>query len=488
MRFLLDTNILIPLEDSSRILEENLANFVRLAHEHHHQLVYHPASEDDIGRDKNPERRQQTLDRIKQYTRLPDRPHCPWNTRETAENDAADNEILYALACDAVHALLTEDRVLHNKARLHGLTGRVFTIQTAEDLLRRLHETRTVRLPNIDEVPLYALTPYLDDDFFASLRTSYQPFDEWFRKKSREGCQAWVVRNRDGRLGALCIYDRQDNEIITEDGLRLDGPALKLCTFKVGPDVRGQKIGELFLKAAFRYATANRLENIFIHGDLEEQHFLFQLLEDFGFTMAGSHPKSNGRDAVYVKLHPASPPQEKVAPFEYLKRFFPHFRHDRAVDKFIVPIRPEYHRILFPDYSPRQPLLFQVNHTVGNAIKQAYLCHTPTKAMAPGDILLFYRSGDEQAITSLGVVEQFESSQDTDSIIRRVKRRTVYSMDAIEELTKKPTRVILFRLVKHLKTPISRRWLTKNALLRGAPQSITRLDHDKFERLLPHCE
>ena len=34
--------------------------------------------------------------------------------------------------------------------------------------------------------------------------------------------------------------------------LVLDGDALKLCTFKVGEKVRGRKIGELFLKAAFR--------------------------------------------------------------------------------------------------------------------------------------------------------------------------------------------------------------------------------------------
>jgi len=48
MRFLLDTNIIIPLEDSSHALEESLANFVRIAHEHGHVLVYHPASEDDF--------------------------------------------------------------------------------------------------------------------------------------------------------------------------------------------------------------------------------------------------------------------------------------------------------------------------------------------------------------------------------------------------------------------------------------------------------
>ena len=70
MRFLLDTNILIPLEDSQVPLVESLANFVRMANKHGHQLLYHPASEDDINRDSNLDRRAQTLQRLRQYTRL----------------------------------------------------------------------------------------------------------------------------------------------------------------------------------------------------------------------------------------------------------------------------------------------------------------------------------------------------------------------------------------------------------------------------------
>jgi hypothetical protein len=122
MRFLLDTNILIPLEDSSHVLEESLANFVRLAHEHNHQLLYHPASEDDFRRDSDTERRRQNLDRIKLYTRLEGRPPCPWNSLDTRPNEAAENEILYALECDAVHALITEDRGIHDKASLSEYT------------------------------------------------------------------------------------------------------------------------------------------------------------------------------------------------------------------------------------------------------------------------------------------------------------------------------------------------------------------------------
>lgn len=183
--------------------------------------------------------------------------------------------------------------------------------------------------------------------------------------------------------------------------------------------------------------------------------------------------------------HQLSPPQERCAPFDYLKQFFPHFRHDPPINKFIVPIRPEYHRTLFPDYEPRQPALFQVSHPVGNAIKLAYLCHAQTNSMAPGDIVLFYRSADERAITSLGVVEDFATLDEANSIASRVKRRTVYSMEEIEAMASRPTRVMLFRLVLHLNNPIPRTWLTKNSILSGAPQSITKIDHEKFERLLP---
>ena len=370
MRFLLDTNILIPLEDSEQVLEASLANFVRLAHENNHVLLYHPASEDDFLRDSNLERRRQNLDRLKKHTRLPDRPACPWNTVFTRPNDKVDNELLYALHCDAVHALITEDRGIHDKARDRGLLDRVYTIQTAEDWLRRLHDTKHVQLPDIEDVSLYTLTNLLDGEFFHSLRESYPGFNGWFGDKAREGRKAWVAWEREGVLAAICIYTRQDNEVITEEGFRVDGAALKLSTFKVGPAARGRKIGELLLKAAFRYATANRLENIFIHGDAEQHHFLFAMLKDFGFVHVGSHPGSKGRDAVYCKSHPPLPPSEMIEPFEYLIRYFPHFRHDPEINKLIIPIRPGYHDIQFPDnHSPagRQLSLFSRSNKIGRA-------------------------------------------------------------------------------------------------------------------------
>ncbi|MDP3609050.1 MAG: EVE domain-containing protein [Methylophilus sp.] len=491
MRFLLDTNILIPLEDSQLPLKASLANFVRLSHANGHELIYHPASENDINRDSNELRKQQTLERLRQYSRLENCPDCPWNDNNTTPNDAADNEILYAIYCDAAHALITEDHGIHQKAKLKGISDKVYYIQTADDWLRRLYERVSVQLPNIEEIGLHSLVPVLNSNFFDSLRDGYPNFDDWFRSKARNGMKAWVVWDTPGVLGAICIYDIQTNEKITEEGLVLNGAALKLSTFKVGETMRGRKIGELFLKAAFRFATLNHHENIFIHGELDEHSFLFDLLEDFGFENVGTHPGSTGRDVVYVKHHPTNPPPaSNIKPFDYFRKYYPHYHKDSHVKKFLIPIQPEFHRILFPDYTSehdKQLTLFQTTNNVGNAIKLAYLCHAQMKSINAGDIVFFYRSDDEQSITSIGIVEQYQILNDPSAIAQLVSRRTVYTMKDIENMAQTDTRVMLFRLVKHFKSPVPYNWLLENKVIKGRIQSIQSINQQAFESVIQHA-
>lgn len=491
MRFLLDTNILIPLEQSQQTLESSLANFVRLSHANGHELLYHPATESDISRDTDKARRLQTLERLRQYSRLDDTPPCPWNEGLISPNDKADNDILYAIYCEAAHALVTEDHGIHRKAKEIGLGDRVYYIQTADDWLRRLHEHVAVQLPNIENVSLYSLVPLLASTFFDSLRIAYSPFDDWFRTKARNGVKAWIVQETQHTLGAICIYDIQTNERVTENGLVLSGSALKLSTFKVGETMRGKKIGELFLKAAFRYATANHHENIFIHGELDKHSFLFDLLEDFGFEAVGTHPGSTGRDVVYLKRHPVAPPDNnQIEPFDYLRMYFPHFQQGANVKKYIIPIQPEFHEVLFPDYeseADRQMPLFEQVNSVGNAIKLAYLCHAQTKQMLAGDVILFYRSGDEKAITSIGVVEEYQMLDDPMIIAQMVSRRTVYSMDQIKQMAQKSTKVMLFRLISHFDKSINFKWLKNNGVVNGSIQSIQSINNEAFERVLEYA-
>lgn len=481
LTLLLDTNVLIPLQDSYAVLDDNLANFHRLALVAGHKLVYHPASLDDFERDSDRGRRTRNLEHIRRYPALEQPAACPWNRTTTSPNDACDNEILYALECDAAHALVTEDKGLLNKARARGLGHRTYNIQTAEDWLRRLHQPFDVSLPNIDDVPLHSLTPELAGTFFNSLRDGYNGFDEWFRTKARENRKTWVYRDDAGVLGAICVYDVQTDAVITDGGKRLDGKALKLCTFKVDQSVRGRKIGELFLKAAFRYGTENDCEHIFIHADVEKHGYLVNLLIDFGFYSVGIY----GADQVFVKQHPVDAPDAAdLSALEYVQRFYPHYQAGHQVQKFLVPIQHEFHRILFPDYHALQPLLFATRGSVGNAIKLAYLCHAATKQIRPGDVLLFYKSEDEQAVTSLGVVDQFAVLSDAASIAALVSRRTVYSIKEIADMATRPTKVILFRLVKHFPAQASLKRLLGDGVVAGNIQSITKISDDAFSRVL----
>lgn len=481
LRFLLDTNILIPLQDSYQVLESNLANFVRLANIGGHQLLYHPATIADFERDTDSRRRSRNLQRIRQYPALDNPATCPWNTVSTGPNDVCDNEILYALECDAVHALVTEDRGIHKKAKEKGLNGRVYTIQTAEDWLRRLHEPRNIALPNIQDAPLHSLTPQLEALFFDSLREGYDGFDDWFRRKARENRMAWVYRDEANVLAAICIYATQLNEAINDSGEHLSGTALKLCTFKVGDGVRGRKIGELFLKAAFRYASDNACEHLFIHANAERHDYLIRLLQEFGFEERGLY----AGDLVLVKSHPViSPDASLFPPLEYARKYFPHFRHDSVVQKFLIPIQPHFHETLFPDYQPIQPRLFNSSNNIGNAIKLAYLCHAQTKSINVGDLVLFYRTDDEKSVTSIGVVDRFEVLDDAAQIASLVSRRTVYAIEQIDEMARRPTKVILFRLVRHLPKPVSYDSLQRESVVSGPIQSIQKISDESFSRVL----
>jgi hypothetical protein len=86
-------------------------------------------------------------------------------------------------------------------------------------------------------------------------------------------------------------------------------------------------------------------------------------------------------------------------------------------------------------------------------------------------------------LTSIGVVESYEPMDDVDSIVARVKRRTVYSLEEISQMAQTPTKVTLFRFVRHLKTPLPLQMLRSLNVLKGPPQSITKITYEKFKAI-----
>ena len=142
MRILLDTNIFIPLEDSSLKIDEKLAKLNRLV-SGKHQLLIHPATLRDIKRDKDLDRQSRIETRLAKYQQLEFPPVLDIEEEKALfgipkkDNDSVDNLILYALHSNCVHWLVTEDGGIHKKAKRIGEEERVLTV---EQVIRSLAE------------------------------------------------------------------------------------------------------------------------------------------------------------------------------------------------------------------------------------------------------------------------------------------------------------------------------------------------------------
>ena len=491
MRILLDTNIFIPLEDSSIELTEKLAELSRLA-SGAHPLLIHPASYRDIARDKNEYRRNLMLRRLGKYKQLEAPPELDSETEEDLfgapgkDNDSVDNLILYALHRSCIHWLITEDKGIHYKAKAIGEQERVLFIDDAIVVLSELVETNaSLQHPHIEDVPCHALQ--ISNPFFDSLRNGYggAAFDKWFLQTCCQGGRrTWVCREGDD-IHAICIYKPEENEIITNDNKALSGKGLKLCTFKVATN--GYKLGELMLKQAFHYVMNNGMENVYATVEPEAHQFLEDLLKDFGFTYYGIDVQ--GRDHVYVKSFPVDLPITTDTNLDYAIKYYPAFRlqNNKA---YLIPIRPQYHQVLFPELR-RQPDIFSsISNSAGNSIKQAYLCHCACKSIKPGDVVFFYRTGDDKAITSYGVVDDFIIENDPEAIYQWVAKRTVYSFEEIDDMASggREVKVILFRFFDHFEDGLTFERLKELGIVKGSIQSVTTLSDENAVKIIRESE
>lgn len=148
MNILLDTNIIIPLEDTSKILDSSFAELRKLSAEQHHCLYIHPMQFEDINRDKNQERRNIVLSRLRQYSQIENPPilsiqEChELGLSQSNDNDKVDNNVLFALYRGAVHLLVTNDEGIHKKALRIGLQDKVYRLNQYLYFLQR-NTTRT---------------------------------------------------------------------------------------------------------------------------------------------------------------------------------------------------------------------------------------------------------------------------------------------------------------------------------------------------------
>lgn len=485
MNILLDTNIFIPLEDTNRILHSSFAELRKRSMEQQHCLYIHPMQIDDINRDKNQERRKIVLSRLRQYSQIKNPPilsdqECnELGLSQSNDNDKVDNHVLFALYRGAVHLLVTNDEGIHRKALRIGLQGKVYRLEQFLLLLRRYTTAPfSFGYTGVKERFLYEIDK--NQPFFESLRQSYDGFDRWFQKCAENQRKCWCIEDETGKVVAISIYKHEQDAKLTDNGDITHGHILKLCTFKVDVTARGKKLGERLLYIAFDYCVKNRLDWVYLHTFGEEQKTLVGLCLDYGFDCLGKYKQ----DDVYIK--PMKLMDDGCGSLDSLIRYYPYFKDNESVQKFIVPIQPKYHEDLFPDFSDMKGSLFEKDQSLcscqGNTIKKAYLCHSRIKSIRKGDIVLFYRSKDRKSIQCMGIVEEVLFSEKIDEVFPAIAKRTVYNYADLQTILKKKTLVILFRYVA-LGKEIPKSALAK-ANIKGNLQSIRQIDNEQYSALI----
>ncbi len=487
MRILLDTNIFIYREDD-HVIPEELKELLMVLNKTKTEILIHPLSIEELKKDKDERRREIILSKVESYPIL-ESPPDPENDIEfnrmvkgKKENDFIDNALLFSVYRNAVDFLITEDMGLHKKARYVGIDDRVLLIADALKIFREqiTHRTPT-SLPSLREDFVYNLD--LKDPIFDKLKRDYEEFEHWFTKIQKEGRKCWVHRREDGSMGALLIYKIEDEAVECTPPLPKK-KRLKISTFIV-TNV-GKKIGELFIKLSVDFCLRNGIDEMYLTHYTEPNDRLIQLITEYGFRKVCDNARG---EEVYLKRLKPDPSEIKgMEPKEIVNNYYPTFYDGIKVKKYVVPIQPKFHERLFTERDRRQTTLPEYRGEFiieGNTIKKAYLTNSKITKIKEGDVILFYRSKDRSKITSIGVVESvYTRITDTDEVMRIVGKRTVYSRDEIENITQKPTTVILFYHVFHFENPISLQTLIDIGALSGAPQSIQEIDEKSYKEIM----
>jgi len=486
LRILLDTNILI-LRENNHTIPENLAQMMQLINGlENSSICIHRLSIKEIQKDKNVERQKINLSKINSYAVLTDYPDYASDAEfiiripePKTENDIIDNQLLYCAYKNVVDILITEDAGILNKAEQLNIE-QVLNINGAIAYFKTLYTNTDINLlPIFKKVNGYDVD--IKDPIFESLRADYKGFDVWWKNKVWR--RELFIFERERKINAILIPKIEQNETIDCTPELKRDKILKICTFKVSEDSRGLKLGERLLKMAFDFAILNNVFEIYLTHYKQDSDYLIPLLQNFGFSKYGEN--KDGEEIYLKKIIPDGTInlRDKNGAAEINKTFYPAFYDGSIIKKHIIPIEPKFHERLFPDVNigPKQLSLLEPNTTSeGNSIKKAYICNSNSHKLNIGDVVLFYRSQDIKALTTLGTVESvYYDLTDPEQIAKLIAKRTVFSIDEIREKCKSRVTVILFNQNFNLKDNYKFANLKKKKIINNNLESITEIKEEE---------
>jgi predicted nucleic acid-binding protein len=496
MKVLLDTNIIIHRE-ANKGINADIGILFNWLDKLKYSKAIHPLTVEELNRNLDAKTVETMNIKVESYSLIKNVAPLDEAVKEvgskidTTPNDENDTIILNEVYCDRVDILISEDKKIHTKANVLGISNRVFKI---EQFLEKV----TAENPDLVDYKVLAVKKVdfaqveLKDAFFDSFREDYKGFDKWYNKKADEIAYACYQSNVLSAFLYVKVEDENENYSDINPAFQRK-KRLKIGTFKVTSN--GFKIGERFLKIIFDNAFQYKVDEIYvtIFDKRPEQVRLIELLEEWGFILHGIKSTDNGTEKVYTKNFN----REQEINLQNPKLTFPFL--SKESDVYIVPIYPEYHTELFPDSILRteSPKNFTENEPHRNALSKVYISRSHEKNLKPGDLIVFYRTGGiyQGVATTVGVVESVvDNIKDEASFIFLCRKRSVFT-DA--QLSKhwsynKRTRPFIVNFIYALSLPKrpNLKWLNENGIIpdiTDMPRGFRKIKREDFLKIAQYA-
>ncbi len=494
MKVLLDTNIVIHREANS-VINEEIGSLFAWFDKLHYKKCIHPLTLEEIEKHKDQKVINTFKIKLGSYVLLKtEAPLSPpvsdlSKKRDHSLNDINDTRLINELVNHRVDFLISEDKGIHEKARLLNIDPLVFTIDSF--LEKVISENPSL----VDYKTLSVKKEYfgngnLADHFFDTFRDDYKGFDKWFNRKSDE--QAYVCIDSDKTLAFLYVKKEDKNEDYSDiQPIFPKKKRLKIGTFKV--NLNGYRLGERFLKIVFDNALKQKVDEIYvtIFNKRSEEKRLINLLLDWGFEYWGTKTSSSGEEQVYVRDFSRSFDVSKP------KFTFPCFSLNS--DTYLVPIYPEYHTSLFPDsiLNTESPDDFVENEPFRNALSKVYVSRSFIRNLKCGDTIIFYRTGGyyKSVITTIGIVDSVITDiKDENEFVALCRKRSVFSKEKLiqqwNHSNSKPF-IVNFLYTYSFPNRINMKKLVELGIIQdkySAPRSFEKISKSDFEKILEETD
>ena len=494
MKVLLDTNIVIHRENV-KVSNPSIGLLFYWLDKLHYEKCVHPWSVEELKsyKDKNMQELYET--RLPAYTILksvsvPQEEFLAQLPKEESANDKIDHQLLCEVFNSRVDLLITEDRKLREKAQKQKKKKKVYSIN-------EFVSEKTEEFPELISYKMLSVKKELfgdidlNDVFFDSLKEAYPDFIPWFNKKSEE--EAYVCRTDEGVIkGFLYIKTEDQSENYSSiEPIFLPKKRLKVGTFKV--DASGFRLGERFIKIIFDNALYRKVDEIYVtfFEDSPNLDALKGLLETWGFVRHGIKHSYGKEETVFVKKLGVMNPEMSA------KNNFPNMQFGKQ--KFILPIMAKYHTSLLPDsiLKTEKQINFMGPDAQKYALQKVYISWAPERNINPGDLILFYRMGEEgsnkkysSVLTTLGMVDRiYYNFKTKDDFLKHCQNRSVFSKAELDDFWNKHQyhlMVLKFVFVRSLKSRLTLDYLHQLGVVEPpkGPRPFMRISDDVFKKIL----